>query len=296
MKVLLLCLLMVAACEDAAEPLVLSPMPTFVPVVVTAKTEPKPPPLKVLAKYETKFKAGDRGYNIELLTKTLHDTVLEPGDEFRFNKAAGPRTLERGFREAPAYFVGEVIPTLGGGTCQVSSTLHAAALYAGLEITSRRPHSRPSKYIPAGLDAMVNYPESCVDPEKADPRVCSDLRFRNPFDFPIKLWFGAKSEGVDGSAVLRVHVVGKGPVPEVSTRWLASGRPEFKTRYRRVIYWKDERGHRKRLKQSGHPGLTGVLYIDMVHPDGKKETRRVASRYRPTIEVFNVGMDYEIPE
>lgn len=79
-----------------------------------------------------------------------------PGEEFSFNNLVGQRTIENGFQAAPSYVNGESVDEVGGGICQVSSTLYDACLYANLEIAERHCHPHPSTYVDAGL--MQRYP------------------------------------------------------------------------------------------------------------------------------------------
>ncbi|HEY3592272.1 MAG TPA: VanW family protein, partial [Polyangiaceae bacterium] len=129
-----------------------------------------------LARYQTWFsRKGDqetRAHNIDTATARLDGVVLLPQELFSFNAAVGPRTTDNGFSKGWEIFKGEMVEGIGGGTCQVASTLHAAAVLAGLDIIERLPHSRPSAYITMGLDATVVYP-------------VVDLKLRNPFDFPV---------------------------------------------------------------------------------------------------------------
>ncbi len=89
--------------------------------------------------------------------KYLDGTVVPPGDIFSFNETVGPRTREAGFEEAIIIAGQEFVPGLGGGVCQVSTTLYNAALKAGMKITERSRHSRMIHYVPIGLDAAVSY-------------------------------------------------------------------------------------------------------------------------------------------
>lgn len=266
----------------------------------TPSVEPAPPvpPERKLWDYGSKFKAGPkyvgRVTNIELLAKKLDGMVLQPGEEFSFNKTVGPRTEKEGYLSAPTYFLGEVLPGIGGGSCQVSSTLYAAALHIGIEVTDRRPHSRKSSYIPAGLDATVNYPKECWGAKRPDKRVCFDLKFKNPYDFPLTFRFRTSDEiSIDGYRILTVSVFGTGEVPKVTTRWSVSTSPPFKTRYRKVSWWEDDR---KKLKQSGRAGQGGILHITLTYPDGRSEKQSVYSKYQPVPEVWEVGLAFEKPE
>src|SRR5262249_48881565 len=125
-------------------------------------------------RYSTAKKDETRTYNLRLAASKLDGIALLPGETFDFNAVVGPRDEAHGFRVAPVIAEGELVDGIGGGTCQISGTLHAAALFGGLDIVERYPHSRPSAYIKLGLDATVAYPNI-------------DFRFKNPFDFPVVL-------------------------------------------------------------------------------------------------------------
>lgn len=147
----------------------------------------------VLGYFETRYSTGakskERTYNLRLAASKLDGVVVMPGEIFDFNETVGPRDEAHGYRVAPVIAQGELVDGLGGGTCQISGTLHGAAFFAGLEIVERYPHSRPSYYIKLGLDATVVYPTI-------------NYRFRNPFDFPIVL-----HETVAGG-VVRAEILG----------------------------------------------------------------------------------------
>ena len=132
----------------------------------------------VLGYFETHYSVGgkskERTYNLRLAASKLDGTVVMPGQVFDFNGTVGPRDEAHGYRVAPVIAQGELVDGLGGGTCQISGTLHGAAFFAGLHMVERYPHSRPSYYIKLGLDATVVYPTI-------------NFRFRNTLDFPIVL-------------------------------------------------------------------------------------------------------------
>ncbi len=94
--------------------------------------------------------------NIRLTVQLINNYILEPGQEFSFNRVTGEPTAERGFKNAAILTAGgEKTQGLGGGMCQVSSTLYNAVLAANLAVTERHPHSRPVEYVPAGKDATT---------------------------------------------------------------------------------------------------------------------------------------------
>ena len=129
----------------------------------------------VLGSYETKHtNNANRNNNLRLACASLDGMILRPGEEFSYNDALGKRTTEAGYKGAPAYNGGKTVNELGGGICQVSSTLYYCTLLADLEITVRQNHSYISNYIPKGMDATVSW----GGPE---------FKFRNNTDYPIRI-------------------------------------------------------------------------------------------------------------
>ena len=102
--------------------------------------------------------AKNRNNNINLACQAINGTVLQPGETFSFNAATGQRTTDKGYQSAGAIAAGQSIEEVGGGICQVSSTLFNAVARANLEIVSRSPHAWPSTYVKIGEDATVNWP------------------------------------------------------------------------------------------------------------------------------------------
>lgn len=112
-----------------------------------------------LATFSTKTTSNeDRNNNIALAAQAISNTTLMPGETFSFNETTGQRTIEKGYRGAPAIYGGMLIDDVGGGVCQVSSTLFNAAAQAGMSIVDRSPHAWPVSYLDRGLDAAVNWP------------------------------------------------------------------------------------------------------------------------------------------
>jgi len=146
----------------------------------------------VLGEFETRYNRAtlseDRTHNLKVAAMRVDGLVLGPGETFDFNAAVGDRTETNGFRPAPVIADGELVDGMGGGTCQVASTLHAAVLFAGLPILTRFPHSRPSYYIKLGLDSTVVYG-------------AQNFRFTNDHPYPIVL--GVRVD--DGRVYASVH-------------------------------------------------------------------------------------------
>ena len=114
----------------------------------------------------------NRIHNVALMAQILDNRLVMPGDQFSFNQAVGPRTEERGFLEGTAIVDGLLLPSIGGGVCQVASTLFEAVYYAGLEVNERHNHDFYISHYPVGLDATVAWPDL-------------DFRFTNNTGHPV---------------------------------------------------------------------------------------------------------------
>lgn len=136
--------------------------------------------------YSTIYDASNknRSTNIDLATGKIDGTIILPGETFSYNKIVGQRTIAAGYREATAYSGGKVVLDVGGGVCQVSSTLYNAALLANLEIVKRSNHSFKTSYVPEGRDATVSWGSI-------------DFQFKNSRTYPIKISAKAKNGVVD---------------------------------------------------------------------------------------------------
>nr|MCR5089182.1 VanW family protein [Oscillospiraceae bacterium] len=130
----------------------------------------------------------NRRSNVQLCASKIDGTVLYPGDVFSYNGTVGARTEEAGFLPAPAYVDGDVKEEIGGGACQVSSTLYAATLFAFLETVERSNHIFPVHYMQLGTDATVTIPE--------DGQVI-DFKFRNSKTHPVRIVARCDEEACD---------------------------------------------------------------------------------------------------
>lgn len=127
----------------------------------------------MLASFQTKTTSDEsRNKNIALAAQAISNRTLMPGETFSFNEATGQRTIQKGYQGAPAILGGVLIDDVGGGVCQVSSTLFCAAANAGMAIVERSPHAWPVSYLDKGMDATVNWPNL-------------DFKFRNDGDTPV---------------------------------------------------------------------------------------------------------------
>lgn len=130
----------------------------------------------LLAKFSTNYNARDtdRTTNLRLAAEKINGTVLMPGETFSYNTVVGERTIAAGYKEAAMYQNGEVVDGLGGGICQISTTLYNAVLYSNLEIVERRNHQFVPSYSKAGRDATVVYGSI-------------DFKFKNTRNYPVKI-------------------------------------------------------------------------------------------------------------
>lgn len=190
----------------------------------------------VLGTYKTPYKSGgedtNRTFNLKLGAARLNGYILGPNAIVSVNAVVGPRTLDQGFRVASVIEAGEMIEGDGGGMCQVSTTLHAAAFFAGLDIVDTKPHSRPSVYIAMGMDSTVVYP-------------VVDLKIRNPYSFPVVIHYTMSQN------VATVEILGKERPFQVMFERKILSRLEYET------VWREDptmpKGQEMKV-QAGYPG------------------------------------------
>ncbi|MDR3596281.1 VanW family protein [Clostridium sp.] len=145
----------------------------------------------VMGTFSTSYSTSspERCNNIEIATSELNGAVVMPGEIFSFNDVVGPRTVERGYKEAGTYVGNKVEPGIGGGICQVSTTLYRAAMKANLRSIERTNHSMAVGYAQPGLDATVSYGYL-------------DYKFKNTYDFPIYI------QGITSGKVVTYNIYG----------------------------------------------------------------------------------------
>lgn len=129
-----------------------------------------------LGTQSTRYDASVTGRttNLKIACQKINGKVIMPGETFSYNKTLGPRTAAAGYKDGKVYENGQVVDGIGGGICQISSTLYNAVLFANLEIVERRNHQFVTSYLPAGRDATVVYG-------------MTDFKFKNTRKYPIRL-------------------------------------------------------------------------------------------------------------
>ncbi|WP_052807149.1 VanW family protein [Risungbinella massiliensis] len=140
---------------------------------------------KLIGSYQTTFNGNNsnRTTNIKLSAKAIDKLILMPGEVFSFNQVVGERTAEKGYQSAPIIVKGEYSEGIGGGICQVSSTLYNSVNEAGLKIVNRYSHSKEVTYVPPGQDATVSW---------GGP----DFQFQNTLQEPILLRVKVNSDSI----------------------------------------------------------------------------------------------------
>lgn len=226
----------------------------------------------VLGTYRTNYNAALKGrsQNVALAARKINGTVLNNGDIFSFNKTVGKRTAAAGFSTATIFTNGELSEELGGGICQVSSTLYYATLLANLKIVERRNHMFTVSYAKNGLDATVAYGSI-------------DFRFKNNYSAPIKIVASA-SGGVVSITILGTKE--QNIKVELATQTLET--IPFQTEYTEVSVLK---AGQQRVKQNGLNGYK-VSATKIVKDGNGNVLRRESlgtSVYRPLKKVIEVG-------
>lgn len=227
----------------------------------------------LLARYETEFNEQNinRSENIKLAVAKINGTVILPGKIFSYNDIVGNRTKEAGFKYAPMYQGGRLVEGIGGGICQVSTTLYNASLYANLEIVERKNHQFLPGYIQVGRDATV-----------ADGYI--DFKFKNTRKYPIKIECSAKN------GVLKVEIYGKKQEIEYDVEIQTSIREfiPYKT-----IYEYDKYIERKKsvIIQTGKNGYECKTY-KITSLNGKVISKVIISTdiYNVKNEIIKIGL------
>ena len=223
-----------------------------------------------LSSFTTRFKLGQDGrdINIALASRAFRGKVLGIGEKFSLNSETGPRNKGTGYKESLIFSNGKVVPGVGGGVCQVSTTTYQAALRAGLRILDRQSHSMAVSYVAPGLDATTFYP-------------IVDLKFLNSTSGPILMWTEIRGN------TLNVSVYGSDVAPDVRIETVV--KRTIKQGERAVSDPKLARGQRV-VASPGVPGYVVTSYR-VRYQGGRIVSRELLATdsYRPRDAVIRVG-------
>ena len=245
----------------------------------------------LLGSYSTTFNSSvsGRSSNINIAASKTSDILLMPDEVFSYNDHTGMRTVANGYKNAPVIVQGVVQEGIGGGVCQVSSTLYNSVLYAGLEIVNLKNHSIPSTYVPKGRDATVT-----------DGGI--DFVFKNNLKYPVyfknyvsgnvvtcQIYGSSKdkqkiqiSTSIDGVSVAPIKKIDDPTIPKGEEKNLEASRNGYTvSTYRLYI---DNNGNvvkKEKVATSYYPKKQGVIAVGTMEP--KKEEPKKDPQIPPIV-------------
>ena len=225
----------------------------------------------VIGTYSSSYStsSANRKTNIHLASDKINSLILNPGEVFSFNDVVGPRNAANGYKIAQVYSGGKAVDGIGGGICQVSSTLYNAVVFADLEIVSRRNHTLPVSYVPLGRDATVSYGTI-------------DFKFKNNKETPVKL------EVLHDGSTLTVNIYGrKKYIKDISIETAITGTiPYSVSEVNDDTMYEGE----SKVEETGANG-TRVEAYKVVRENGEVTSRTLLAKstYTPTTKVVKIG-------
>lgn len=211
-----------------------------------------------LATFSTRYDATNitRTTNLKIAVNKINGVVVMPGEIFSYNKTLGKRTSEAGYKDAAGYSGGKVVQMIGGGICQISSTLYDAVVYANLEIVERHNHAFTTSYVGAGKDATVVYGSL-------------DFQFKNSRSYPIKI----ESYIQNGIATVNIYGIKEETEYDVEISTTILNYIPYS-----VIYEDDSsmESGKEVVTQNGQKGCKSITY-KILKQNGKEVSRSVLS-------------------
>ena len=214
-------------------------------------------------------------HNVQLVANLIDHTLIRPGQVFSFNGTTGERNADKGFLEAPVIINGELQTGLGGGVCQVSTTVFNAAYEAGLDITERTNHALYISHYPQGRDATVNYPDLDLKFVNDTKRWLLLRTFVGSSSLTVNLYGAPQNRRVE-SEVAPLEVVGKPPTTWRKDPTITKGRRVVADG--RLIPALDQRPTERSTTRTGK-----LLYDDMWYSSyrGEKKIVLVGTKPKP---------------
>ena len=226
----------------------------------------------LLAKYTTRYDASNynRSNNLSIAASKINGTILMPGEVFSYNQVVGARTIEAGYKEAGAYAGGGVVQSVGGGICQISSTIYNTALLANLEIVDRSNHQFQTSYVSASRDATVSWGYI-------------DFKFKNTRKYPIKIVATAKN----GIAKVSFYGIKEETEYEVVIQSKVLSYKSYNVKY---IEDNTLKKGKEIVEQSGYNGCKSEAYR-ILELNGKIVSKTLLSRdtYDPMQKIVRIG-------
>ena len=220
----------------------------------------------VLASFTTEYDPNNesRTHNIQLASDKINGTLIKPGATFSFNGVVGERTAEAGYDDAPVMIDGKLVPGIGGGICQVSSTIFNTALLSGMNIIERTPHFEPVGYIPAGRDATVAWGYL-------------DFKFKNPYQQSVYIL------SVMNHGTLTIYIIGTAQDKPKNVSISVGDRSEIPNK---TITRIDSSLKQKEV-QEGHVGLKMNTYRTITYGNWVTQTDSFESVYDPVDTIIS---------
>ena len=210
-----------------------------------------------MSSYTTYYNTEENGRceNISISASLIDGITLQPFGEFSFNKTVGRRTAEAGFQQAKIIVNGEYVVGVGGGVCQVSTTLYNAALKSGIVVTEYHPHSLRVAYVQPSRDAMVS--TEC------------DLQLYNPFAFPVFL----SAQVFDGGIRIAFYGKNEGDRYEIISKTLGEIPPPAP-----IV----KQGEKEGILRSPKKGVRSEMYLERYRGQALLSRKRMRTdEYRP---------------
>ena len=229
-----------------------------------------------LGTYSTRYDPTNknRSNNLEISAKKIDGTIVLPGEIFSYNQTVGERTIAAGYKEAGAYAGGRVVQDVGGGICQISSTLYNAVLYANLEIVERSNHQFLTSYVDAGRDATVSWG-------------AIDFKFKNTRSYPIKIEAKVKN----GVCEMSIYGIKEETEYEVIIQSDVLSYISYTTKYEEDSTLQEGK---EVVEQSGYTGCTSEAYR-ILKLNGKVVSKTLLSKdtYDPMTRIIRRGIKEE---
>lgn len=225
-----------------------------------------------LGTYTTRYDPTNknRSNNLEISAKKINGTIIMPGETFSYNQTVGERTIAEGYKEAGAYAGGRVVQDVGGGICQISSTLYNAVLLANLEIVDRSNHQFLTSYVPAGRDATVAWGSI-------------DFQFKNTREYPIKIEARVKN----GVCTMSIYGIKEETEYEIVIQPVVLSYIPYTTKYEDDPTLEEGK---EVVEQSGYTGCTSETYR-IIKLNGEVVSKTLLSKdtYDPMTRIIRRG-------
>lgn len=222
----------------------------------------------IIGESTTYFDAYDtnRNTNIAIAAKTVSDIVIMPGEIFSFSDILADVTAEKGYKPAGTFLEDKIVNSIGGGICQVSSTLYQAAVKSDLKIIERNQHSQRVAYCTIGLDAMY-YSGS------------SDLKLQNTFNFPIAI------TSIVSNNKITFRILGDTDKKNYNIKIFTDGVITIPMPIEKIKDDSLEEG-KVEIVQKGYPGYRGSSYFKR---DGEDAKLLNSDSYKPKKQIIKIG-------